>query len=189
MKKKAEASSEAQPANPSTTSEPVNDFKDPYTFEFLLNRIFNNLTNNNPSLVASKGLKVKRPKINRVSKTRIAWTNFNDLCQSIKRNPEHVQNFVNTELGTDGTLDREKGHLTLRGKFNEKQIENIISKYLKEYVQCQLCRSYESDLKKNSGTRSYELHCLTCKSSRTVTVIKKDGYHHTTTADRKNEKK
>lgn len=44
------------------------------------------------------------------------WANFQDICQLMKRQPEHVFTFVVAELGTEGSIDGNQ-RLVLRGKF------------------------------------------------------------------------
>lgn len=44
------------------------------------------------------------------------WANFQDICQLMKRQPEHVFSFVVAELGTEGSIDGNQ-RLVLRGQF------------------------------------------------------------------------
>lgn len=43
------------------------------------------------------------------------WANFQDICQLMKRQPEHVFSFVVAELGTEGSIDGNQ-RLVLRGQ-------------------------------------------------------------------------
>lgn len=45
------------------------------------------------------------------------WANFQDICQLMKRQPEHVFSFVVAELGTEGSIDGNQ-RLVLRGQFS-----------------------------------------------------------------------
>lgn len=45
-------------------------------------------------------------------------------------------------------------------------------KYIKEYVQCLLCKSQNTTLEKDKQTRLEILQCTNCKSQRSVAPIK-----------------
>lgn len=77
--------------------------------------------------------------------TRSAWTNFKDICVSLKRSPEHILSFYLAELGTTGAIDG-SDRLMLKGKFQPKYIESLLRKYITEYVQCHMCRNTETEL-------------------------------------------
>ena len=47
------------------------------------------------------------------------------------RQPEHVIQFLFAELGTTGSVDG-AGRLVIRGRFQQKQIENVLRRYIGE---------------------------------------------------------
>jgi translation initiation factor 2 subunit 2 len=47
------------------------------------------------------------------------WTNFNEICLAMARQPDHVFQFFMAELGTEGSIDGNK-QLIIRGKFAAK---------------------------------------------------------------------
>lgn len=49
---------------------------------------------------------------------------------------------------------------------------------------CEMCKSLDTDLERDSDTRLFYMNCKSCGSSRTVTQIKA-GHHATTRADRR----
>lgn len=56
------------------------------SYEDMLSKIFNLLTSNNPELLGRDGRKrLKPPQVARVGSTRSAWTNFMEICTSLKR--------------------------------------------------------------------------------------------------------
>lgn len=87
----------------------------------------------------------------------------------LHRQPKHVQAFLLAELGTSGSVDA-NNQLIIKGRFQAKQIESVLKKYIKEYVSCQTCRSPETILQKD--TRLFFLQCETCGSRRSVASIK-----------------
>lgn len=77
----------------------------------------------------------------------------------MRRAPDHVFQFMMTELGTEGSIDGNK-RLVIRGKFLPKYIESLLRKYILEYVSCHMCRCFEkTNLTKDSVSRLYFLHC------------------------------
>lgn len=47
------------------------------------------------------------------------------------RQPEHVIQFLFAELGTSGSVDG-NGRLVIKGRFQQKQIENVLRRYIGE---------------------------------------------------------
>ena len=74
--------------------------------------------------------------------------------------------------------------LTTGGRYLPKYIESLLRKYVLEYVTCQMCRSPNTDLVKDQGSRLYFCNCQDCGSRRSVAPIKA-GYHATNRADRR----
>ena len=101
----------------------------------------------------------------------------------MQRNPEHVYQFFMAELGTEGSIDGNQ-RLVIRGKYVPKYIESLLRKYVVEYVTCEMCRSPNTTLERDSHSRLYFLNCKDCGSSRSVAPIK-SGYHATSRADRR----
>lgn len=60
--------------------------------------------------------------------------------------------------------------LIIKGRFQPKQIENVLRRYIKEYVTCHTCRSPETVLQKD--TRLFFLQCDSCGSRCSVASIK-----------------
>eukprot|EP01016_Furgasonia_blochmanni_P010795 TRINITY_DN1464_c0_g1_i4.p1 TRINITY_DN1464_c0_g1~~TRINITY_DN1464_c0_g1_i4.p1 ORF type:complete len:189 (-),score=77.86 TRINITY_DN1464_c0_g1_i4:252-818(-) len=83
-------------------------FVDPYTYEDLLERIYNQLKTNNPSLAEKTKFIMKPPQVVKIGARRSAWTNFADICKNMRRDPEHVSLFFLTELGTEGSVAQDQ---------------------------------------------------------------------------------
>jgi translation initiation factor 2 subunit 2 len=54
-----------------------------------------------------------------VGTKKTLWVNFQEICKMMKRNPEHVFQFMMAELGTEGSIDG-NARLVIRGKFVPK---------------------------------------------------------------------
>eukprot|EP00539_Tryblionella_compressa_P001406 CAMPEP_0178753226 /NCGR_PEP_ID=MMETSP0744-20121128/11494_1 /TAXON_ID=913974 /ORGANISM="Nitzschia punctata, Strain CCMP561" /LENGTH=234 /DNA_ID=CAMNT_0020407019 /DNA_START=88 /DNA_END=792 /DNA_ORIENTATION=+ len=163
--------------------EDPHDRKADYKYDELLDRVVDLLNTNNPDLVTKKKRNIKPPQLTLLSSKKTLWVNFQEICSMMQRNPEHVYQFFMAELGTEGNFDGNQ-RLIIRGKYVPKYIESLLRKYVVEYVTCEMCRSPNTDLKKDPGSRLYFLHCNDCGSSRSVAVIR-SGYHATSRADRR----
>jgi translation initiation factor 2 beta subunit (eIF-2beta)/eIF-5 len=79
-----------------------------YQYPQLLERIINQLKSSNPALATSqKKADREDPYVVRVGTTKSCWTNFQSMCDSILRKPEHVMSFVAAELGAECRLGGE----------------------------------------------------------------------------------
>uniref|UniRef100_A0A8C8M4P7 Eukaryotic translation initiation factor 2 subunit 2 n=1 Tax=Oncorhynchus tshawytscha TaxID=74940 RepID=A0A8C8M4P7_ONCTS len=142
-----------------------------YTYDELLNRVFQIMREKNPDMVAGEKRKfvMKPPQVVRVGTKKSSFVNFTDICKLLHRQPKHLLAFLLAELGTSGSIDG-TNQLIIKGRFQQKQIENVLRRYIKEYVTCHTCRSPDTILQKD--TRLYFLQCETCHSRCSVASIK-----------------
>mmetsp|Transcript_1812 Transcript_1812/g.2520 ORF Transcript_1812/g.2520 Transcript_1812/m.2520 type:complete len:228 (-) Transcript_1812:121-804(-) len=154
-----------------------------YTYSQLLSRVVDFVHENNPELTDKKRFTMKPPQLMRVGTKKTLWVNYQEICTMMRRNADHVFQFMMAELGTEGSIDGNK-RLVIRGKFVPKYIESLLRKYILEYVACQMCRSFNTTLTKDSVSRLFFVQCQDCGSSRSVAQIR-SGYHATTKADRR----
>lgn len=159
--------------------EPTEDDTREYTYEELLSRVFDIMRAKNPNMIEGGKRKfvMKPPQVVRVGTKRTSFVNFTDICKILHRQPKHLLAFLLAELGTSGTVDG-TNQLIIKGKFQQKHIENVLKRYIKEYVTCHTCRSPETILHKE--TRLFFLQCETCGSRCSVASIK-SGYQAVTT--------
>lgn len=142
----------------------------PYTL--LLSRFFTVLSQKNPdhSLSGTKSYKIPPPQCMREGNRKTVFANIADICKRMKRTEEHVTAYLFAELGTNGSVDGSR-RLVIKGRFQQKQIENVVRKYIIEYVTCKTCRSPDTELNKGEN-RLYFITCNNCASRRSVTAIK-----------------
>jgi translation initiation factor 2 beta subunit (eIF-2beta)/eIF-5 len=62
---------------------------------------------------------------------------------------QHLLAFLFAELGTSGAIDG-NNQLIMKGRFQQKHIENVLRRYIKEYVTCHTCRSPDTILNKET---------------------------------------
>lgn len=142
-----------------------------YTYDELLKRVFEIILDKNPDMAAGRKPKfvMRPPQVLRVGTKKTSFANFTDICKTLHRQPKHLLDFLLAELGTSGSMDGNQ-QLIIKGRFQSKQIENVLRRYIKEYVTCHTCRSPETILQKD--TRLFFLQCESCGSRCSVASIK-----------------
>lgn len=142
-----------------------------YTYDELLRRVFDIMRAKNPEMVTGEKKKfvMKPPQVVRIGTKKTSFANFTDICKILHRQPKHLLAFLLAELGTSGSIDG-NNQLIIKGRFQQKQIENVLRRYIKEYVTCHTCRSPDTILQKE--TRIFFIQCETCGSRRSVASIK-----------------
>ncbi len=110
-----------------------------YTYDELLNRVFNIIKEKNPDMITGEKKKfvMKPPQVARVGTKKTSFSNFADICKLLRRQEKHLLNFLLAELGTSGSLDIQK-QLTIKGRFQQKQIENVLRRYISKLYLCLL---------------------------------------------------
>jgi translation initiation factor 2 subunit 2 len=143
-----------------------------YQYEELVDRVFKLIENFNPDMMnrgRDQRVRMPPPEVFREGTRRTVWANFAAMADAINRKKDHLQTYALAELGTTGTLDSED-RLTIRGRFQPKQIQTVVRHYIGEYVICKTCKSPDTELRKEN--RMYFLTCSHCGSARSVAAIK-----------------
>lgn len=142
------------------------------SYELLLSRFFSLLSQKNPDHASSgaRSYKIPPPQCLREGNKKTIFANINEICKRMKRTDEHVTQYLFAELGTSGSVDGSR-RLVIKGRFQQKQIENVLRRYIMEYVTCKTCRSPDTELNKGENRLSF-ITCNSCGSRRSVTTIK-----------------
>ncbi|KAJ1927740.1 translation initiation factor eIF-2 beta subunit [Tieghemiomyces parasiticus] len=141
-----------------------------YTYPELLGRFFKILRANNPELAGEKKrYTIAPPQVAREGNKKTIFANVADIAKRMHRQPDHVTQFLFAELGTSGSVDGSQ-RLVIKGRFSQKQIENVLRRYIMEYVTCKTCKSPDTILTKEN--RLFFLQCESCGSTRSVSAIK-----------------
>ncbi|CAK9442216.1 uncharacterized protein LODBEIA_P59590 [Lodderomyces beijingensis] len=144
------------------------------SYDELLSRFFDILKANNPELAGDRSgpkFRIPPPVCQREGSKKTLFANVQEIATVLQRNPEHLIQFLFAELGTSGSIDGEK-RLVLKGKFQPKQMESVLRRYIIEYVTCKTCKSMNTELKRESANRLHFLSCKACGSTRSVSSIK-----------------
>ncbi|RKP05072.1 domain found in IF2B/IF5-domain-containing protein, partial [Thamnocephalis sphaerospora] len=148
-----------------------------YTYQELLGRIFKILRQNNPELSGEKRrYTIAPPQMVRDGKKSV-FANIADICKRMNRPMEHLIQFLFTELGTTGSVDG-SNRLILKGRFQQRNMEHMLRRYIREYVTCKLCKSPDTTISKEN--RLFFMHCESCGSTRSVATIKSGFVAQTT---------
>ncbi|CAE6501908.1 unnamed protein product [Rhizoctonia solani] len=141
-----------------------------YTYAELLGRFYQVLRAQNPELAGEKRkYTIAPPSVHRDGNKKTVFANISDICKRMHRQPDHVIQFLFAELGTTGSVDGSQ-RLVIKGRFQPKQLENVLRRYIVEYVTCKTCKSPDTILTKEN--RIYFMSCESCGSRRSVSAIK-----------------
>lgn len=100
----------------------------------------------------------------RVEGVKTFITNFNQICDVLRRDKMHVAKFLFKELATPGVIEPER--LVLNRKLTSAKINEKIEEYVKEFVECSECKKPDTELIKEN--RLMFIHCLACGAKKTV---------------------
>lgn len=101
------------------------------SYPLLLTRFFTLLHNHHPDMLSSgaRSYKIPPPQCLREGNKKTIFANIAEICRRMKRTDEHVTQFLFAELGTSGSVDGSR-RLVIKGRFQQKQIENVLRRYI-----------------------------------------------------------
>ncbi len=94
--------------------------------------------------------------------------NFLDITDVLRRDKDHVLQFLLRELGTPGNIEGRR--VVLKSKISPAQIQDKIRTYTDTFVICSECG--RPDTKLNKDGRTLVLECEACGAHRPVNVKK-----------------
>lgn len=68
-----------------------------------------------------------------VGTKKTLWVNYHEICQMMNRSDDHVKQFMEAELGTEGSIDGMQ-RLLIKGKFVPKVCPLKYAKILLPYL-------------------------------------------------------
>ena len=166
-KKKTKKKAAAKAAEATTApAEKKSEEKD-YEYSTLLERIFEMLNKGDDR---SKTTRIPVPNLGRIGTKRTCITNFKEICNAIHRPPEHLMSYLSVELGSPASLDGNAQQMVAKGRFQQSHIEKVIKHYIREYVICKVCKSYDTSMEKEN--RLNFVKCASCNSRLSVSQIR-----------------
>lgn len=167
--KAAEAKPEGEtPGAPAPAAAEKKAEEKDYEYSELLSRIFELLNKGEQS--GGKTTRIPVPNLGRIGTKRTCITNFKEICNAIHRPPEHVMSYLQVELGAQTSLDGNAQQLVMKGRFQQSHIEKVIKHYIREYVICKVCKSYDTAMEKEN--RLNFVKCASCNSRLSVSQIR-----------------
>ncbi|AHC51297.1 translation initiation factor IF-2 subunit beta [Sulfolobus acidocaldarius SUSAZ] len=91
--------------------------------------------------------------------------NFSEYCDRIRREDKLCMRYLLKELAAPGSLG-ENGQLVIQGKFSSQVVTMLMERFLKMYVQCSTCRSFDTILKRDK--KVWIISCLACGAQTPV---------------------
>uniref|UniRef100_A0ACD5YBA7 Uncharacterized protein n=1 Tax=Avena sativa TaxID=4498 RepID=A0ACD5YBA7_AVESA len=139
-------------------------------YQQLLGRVYGILGEKNPGLARrTHTTAMTLPRVLREGTKKTVFANFMDSCQKIRRDPQHVMDYLLSELATSGSLDGQQ-RLVVKGRFAPRNFERPLRGYIYEYVICNGCKGTDTTLSREN--RLLFLRCEQCGSSRSVAPIR-----------------
>lgn len=113
--------------------------------------------------VNSERFELPRPRVT-VQGNQTFITNFEEICNKLRREKKHVAKYLFKELAIPGHVDNSR--LILQGKAPSSLIQKKLDNYLKDYVQCKECERPDTRLEKSG--RLTIMVCEACGSKQNV---------------------
>eukprot|EP00286_Rhodomonas_abbreviata_P006709 CAMPEP_0181323542 /NCGR_PEP_ID=MMETSP1101-20121128/19850_1 /TAXON_ID=46948 /ORGANISM="Rhodomonas abbreviata, Strain Caron Lab Isolate" /LENGTH=223 /DNA_ID=CAMNT_0023431595 /DNA_START=398 /DNA_END=1066 /DNA_ORIENTATION=+ len=89
-------------------------------------------------------------------------TNITDVCQAIGRPPDYLLTYLGQELSANSKIEKETEKAYVTGAMEEKQIQQLVFKFIVETVQCGNCNNPETTVH-IEGSKKNKVLFLTCK--------------------------
>lgn len=121
-----------------------------------------------PKSVLEKGERFEVPKVEgHIQGNKTIISNFNQIADTLRREPEHLLKFVLKELATPGELT--KTGLIIGRKVSASVINEKIQRYVNEFVICPECKRPDTQLMKEDKVTFKR--CLACGAKHPVKAI------------------
>lgn len=115
--------------------------------------------------ISSSGERFEIPKVaGHFEGKKTIITNFFQIVDYIRRNPEHFQKFLLKELAVSG--QKEGDRLVFNMNVPSAKINQKIEQYVKEFVLCKNCGKPDTELVKED--RIAFVKCLACGAKHSV---------------------
>lgn len=96
------------------------------------------------------------------------FKNFIDVTDKLRRDPQHLLQYLLKELGTPGSIDGRR--VVFKAKLNPMHINEKVKDYTETYVICSECGRPDTHLEKED--RTIILVCEACGARRPIMVRK-----------------
>jgi translation initiation factor 2 beta subunit (eIF-2beta)/eIF-5 len=103
------------------------------------------------------------------------WKSYIRLFRALTRDPHLFQQYINEYYTCQSSINQRE-QLTLNIRTTKITFDNILRKFLDDYVTCLICQTAHTHLIKSDGI--WRIECQLCGSQRTVKRLKWKHHHH-----------
>ena len=86
------------------------------------------------------------------------WRNFSKVAKDLKRDENQLYKFVMKEISTSSAITNNT--LVLNGIFNNYKLNQILTKYIKNFILCSACHKPDTEIVTQNGVKV--LKCSAC---------------------------
>ena len=105
------------------------------------------------------------PKANiQIAGRKTVITNFKEIADELRRDPEHLLKFLTGEMATLANLDGSRA--LFQGKFSSETIKNLLEIYTNKYIICPVCHRPDTQLVREK--RLWFLLCEACGAKSSI---------------------
>ena len=133
-------------------------------FDIMLDDVYEKLESYTNNIKMQSKITLPKPELIKHGHHFI-WKNMKDFLRIVNKPPEHVVKFFSEELKcqiTWITESKSDGINIDYNKLSSTTINELMKKYVLEYVYCKKCTSTNSIISKDSQLRKYLFVCQNC---------------------------
>jgi len=94
------------------------------------------------------------------------WKNFIKCAKDLKRDPDQLYKFIMKEISTSSIITNQT--LVLNGIFNNYKLNQILTKYINNFVLCSACKKPDTEIISTTGIK-----VLKCSACGAITPLQK----------------
>ena len=98
---------------------------------------------------------------------RTIIANFLQICNYLRRSPEHAEKFLQRELAAPSKIEGDR--LILVKKIPTKRLNEVMNVYAEKFVICKECGKPDTELERKDNI-TY-IHCLACGAKHSIAKI------------------
>lgn len=136
-------------------------------YKTLLNDLYSTLDKNSNILLDNSNVKISKPDVHFDITKKTIWKNFRINCNQINRTESCLQTYFQNEYSTTTTINI-AGQLLIKGRYDSNIIGSTYKKYIKNNVQCSICKSLHTEVNRNIGMRLDYLKCNNCNAEKVI---------------------
>ena len=113
---------------------------------------------------AERDLDIPVADVKKTGQRKFTVNNFGDIVSTLRRDGEHVRRFISGEIGAHCDFSKDNAAIVVYAILKGGRIDNAVRQYAVDWVQCQICLAYTTDLTLDG--QLYMLKCGICGAVR-----------------------